>query len=255
MRENLDKNRIDIRISKYEKYVKKHPKKAYGYYCLGNLYMAAGKYKLAGKYFKKSLAVDGNYIFAVIGLIEAYVFGRKFMKAVNLFSKNRQKIIDKYVYRVKLVRAVSSFYSKAELFKTETKDFLSMLYLKYTMQNIKKLVNSEANNIVLKLILCMNYLNSGEKSFYIIQLFKTCIYWDGLEDTFRWALIKRLEEMGEKLYYDINIARKFSTIPDVNCTDEYVDLIFSSALDKGNGGKIADIYDIAGKYNKIYLPV
>jgi len=86
-------------------------------------------------------------------------------------------------------------------------------------------VDSEANNIVLKLILCMYYLNFGEKSFYIIQLFKTCIYWDGLEDSFRWALIRRLSEFGEKLYYDANIARKFATVPDASCTDEYVDLI------------------------------
>jgi len=75
------------------------------------------------EYFKKSLAVDGNYTFSIIGLIEACVFRRKFLKAVYLFSKNRQK---------------SSFYSKSGFFRTEAKDFLSQLSLK---------------NIVLKLIL------------------------------------------------------------------------------------------------------
>jgi len=254
MKKKLDKNKIDIRILKYEEYVKKHPKKAYGYYCLGNLHMMIGRYKLAEDYFKKSLAVDGNYTLSIIGMIEAYVFRRKFMKAVYLFSKNRQKIIDKYIYRVKLVRGVSSFYSKTVLFRTETKGLFSVFFLKYSMYYIKKLVNSESNNIVLKLILCMYYLNSGEKSFYIVQLFKTCIYWDGLEDTFRWALIKQLSEMGEKLYYDINIARKFTTVPDANCSDEYVDMIFSSALDKGNSSWIAGIYDTAGKYNKNISP-
>ncbi|HOM01556.1 MAG TPA: tetratricopeptide repeat protein [Acetivibrio sp.] len=253
MKKRLD-NKIDIRISKYEKYVKKHPKKAYGYYCIGNLHMEAGNYKLAEKYFKKSLEVDGNYTLSIIGLIEAYVFGRKFLKAIYLFSQNRQKIIDKYIYRVKLVRGVTSFYSKTDLFRTEEKDFLSEFFLKRSMRSVKKLVDSESNNIVLKLILCMYCLHTKEKSFYIIQMFKTCIYWDGLEDTFRWALINRLSQEGEKLYYDINIARKFTTVPDASCSDEYVDMIFSSALDKGNGGIIADIYDSAGKYNKKISP-
>lgn len=254
MEKRQDNNEIERRILKYEQYVKEHPKKAYGYYCLGRLHMMDGKYKLAEEYFKKSLAVDGNYTFSIIGLIEACVFRRKFLKAVYLFSKNRQKIIDKYIYRVKLVRGVSSFYSKSGFFRTEAKDFLSQLSLKNSIRSIKKLVDSEANNIVLKLILCMYYLNFGEKSFYIIQLFKTCIYWDGLEDSFRWALIRHLSEFGEKLYYDANIARKFATVPDASCTDEYVDLIFSSALDREKGGRMADIYRTAKKYNKNISP-
>jgi len=34
-----DNNEIERRILKYEQYVKEHPKKAYGYYCLGRLHM------------------------------------------------------------------------------------------------------------------------------------------------------------------------------------------------------------------------
>lgn len=254
MKNKADKDKIDIRVVKYEDYIKKHPQKAYGYYCLGNLHLMTNRYKLAEEYFQKSLAVDANHTLSVIGLIEAYVFRRKFLKAVYLFSKHRQRIIDKYIYRVRLVRGVSSFYSKADLFRIGAKGLFSVLFMKYTMYYVKKLVDSESNNIVLKLILCMYYLNSEEKSFYIIQLFKTCIYWDGLEDTFRWAMIKRLSQMGEKLYYDISIARKFTTIPDANCTDEYVDMIFSTALDSGNSGRITGVYGTAGKYNKNISP-
>jgi len=80
MEKRQDNNEIERRILKYEQYVKEHPKKAYGYYCLGRLHMMDGKYKLAEEYFKKSLAVDGNYTFSIIGLIEACVFRRKFLK-------------------------------------------------------------------------------------------------------------------------------------------------------------------------------
>jgi len=37
MEKRQDNNEIERRILKYEQYVKEHPKKAYGYYCLGRL--------------------------------------------------------------------------------------------------------------------------------------------------------------------------------------------------------------------------
>lgn len=242
--------KMDIRIIKYEEYVRKNPKKAYGYYCLGKLYMMSGQYKTAEEYFQKSLTIDDKYTLSKIGLIEAYVFRKKFMKAVYLFSKCRQDINDKYIYRVKLVRGVSSFYSKSDLFKTKSRGLFTIMFLKYTMYYAKELIKKESHNIVLKLLLCMEYLNSGERSLYVIQMFKTCVYWDGLDDTMRWTLIERLSEMGEKLFYDINVARKFSSIPDPKCSDEYVDLIFGSAMIKGNKTKVAGIYNAASKYNK-----
>lgn len=88
------------------------------------------------------------------------------------------------------------------------------------------------------------------KSFYTIQLFKTCVYWDGLDDVLRWNLIERLAELGEKLFYDVDIARKFSTIPDSKCSNEYVSMIFNTALKKDDKAKIVRVYEAANKYNK-----
>ncbi|NLP15386.1 MAG: hypothetical protein GX383_13120 [Clostridium sp.] len=242
--------KIDIRILKYEEYVKKHPEKAYGYYCLGRLYLMTGQYKLAEEYFNKSLTKDSNYVLSKVGMIETSVFRKKFLKAVYLFTKYRRDIIDKYVYRVKLVRGVSSFYSKNDLFRTQGGGLFSILFLNYSIYYIKKLVDKESSNIVLKLILCMYYLKTGEKSFYTIQLFKTCVYWDGLDDVLRWNLIERLAELGEKLFYDVDIARKFSTIPDSKCSNEYVSMIFNTALKKDDKAKIVRVYEAANKYNK-----
>lgn len=242
--------KMDIRILKYEEYVKKHPQKAYGYYCLGRLHLMTGKYKLAEEYFNKSLAKDSDYVLAKVGLIEASVFKKKFLKAVYLFTKYRRDIIDKYIYRVKLVRGVSSFYRKDDIFRNQGGGLFSVLLLNYSIHYIKKLVDKEASNIVLKLILCMYYLKTGEKSFYTVQLFKTCVYWDGLDDTLRWTLIERLAELGDKLFYDVDIARKFSTIPDSKCSNEYVSMIFNTALRKNDKAKIVRVYEAANKYNK-----
>ena len=235
-------NKNNIRILKYEEYIKRNPQKAYGYYCLGKLHLETEQYKLAWEYFKKSLEKDPGYVFSKIGLIEAEVFRKRFLKAVYLFAKYRREIIDKHVYRVKLVRGVSSFYSKSKLFRAGKRGMLTTLFLKYSMHHIKKLADKESNNIVLKLILGMYYLRVEEKSFYTVQLFKTCVYWDGLDDSLRWMFIERLAELGEVLYYDTNIARKFTNIPDSKCSNEYIELIFSCALKENDRGKLIRIY-------------
>lgn len=245
---------INTTILKYEKYIKKNPQKAYGFYCLGRLYFILGKYKIAEKYFKKALSVDKSYTRAMIGLIESYLFRKKFMKAVHLFSKYREDINKNYIFRVKLVRGVSSFYSKDDFFRTASIGILKKMFLKHTMSAARDLVAKESNNIVLKIILSMYYLKTGENNIFVMQMFKTCVYWDGLDDHLRWEILKSLSESGDKLIYDMNIARKFSTIPHSNCSDEYAGMILGASMLKGNVSKTAEIYNLANKYNKRLTP-
>ncbi|TYQ16508.1 UNVERIFIED_CONTAM: hypothetical protein Cloal_3052 [Acetivibrio alkalicellulosi] len=252
MKSNLKKT--DIRIIKYEEYVKKYPQKAYGFYCLGRLYLMLGQYKISEEYFIKSLSIDSQYTLAKIGLVESYIFRKKFMKAVYIFSKYRQDINNKYIFRVKLVRGVSSFYSKNNLFSSDSIGFFSMIFLKYTMHYAKGLVKKESNNIVLKILLCMYYLKSGESNIFVTQMFKTCVYWDGLDDSLRWELLKALSDVGEKLIFDTNIAGKFLSIPNSSCSDEYVDMILGSSIIKGNKVKTCEIYNLANKFNKQISP-
>ena len=88
---------MDIRIIKYEQYIKENPEKAYGFYCLGRLYFNLGKYNAAENYFKKALSLDEGYTRAIIALIELYVYKKKFIKAVFLFP-NTDKILIKIIY-------------------------------------------------------------------------------------------------------------------------------------------------------------
>jgi tetratricopeptide (TPR) repeat protein len=245
---------MDIRILKYEEYVKKYPQKAHGYYCLGRLYMIKEQYKTAEGYFQKSLLVDSSHTLSKVGLIEAFMFRKKFLKAVRLFSKYRQDIIMKYIYRVKLVRGISAFYKKSDLFATKSSGLFSTLYLKYTIYFAKELIKKESHNTVLKLFMCMYYLNSGERNPFVIQTFKTCVYWDGLDDVLRWVLVKNLATAGENLFYDDNIAGKFSSIPDPDCSIEYANIIFSTAMVKGNKTKVTGVYNSISKYGMSLSP-
>lgn len=246
--------KIDIRIVKYEQYVKENPQKAYGFYCLGRLYFILGKHKTAENYFKKALLLDEGYTRAIIALIELYVYRKKFIKAVYLFSKHRQDINKNYIFRVKLVRGVSSFYSKDDFFRTGSIGFLKKLFLKNTMRYAKDLVPKESSNIVLKIILCMYYLKTGENNIFVMQMFKTCVYWDGLDDHLRWGLLKALSDSGNNLVYDMYIARKFTSIPHSNCSDEYAGIILAASMLKGDVTKASEIYNLANKYNKKLAP-
>ncbi|MDQ2087120.1 hypothetical protein RBH29_11855 [Herbivorax sp. ANBcel31] len=246
--------KIDIRVIKYEEYVKKNPQKAYGFYCLGRLHFMMEKYKVAENYFKQALSIDDSYTRAKIGLIESYIFRKKFMKAVHLFSKYRQDINKNYIFRVKLVRGVSSFYSEKKFFRTDSMGFIKKLFLKHTMNYAKELVKKESNNIVLKIILSMYYLQKGENNIFVTQMFKTCVYWDGLDNQLRWELLKTLSDSGDNLVYDMNIARKFTSIPHSNCSDEYVGMILGSSMIKGDVERTSKIYNLANKYNKKLSP-
>lgn len=246
--------KIDIRIVKYEQYVKKNPNKAYGFYCLGRLYFSLGKYNTAENYFKKALSVDENYTRAIIALIELYVYRKKFIKAVYIFSKHRQDINKNYIFRVKLVRGVSSFYSKSDFFRTGSIGFLKSMFLKHTMRYARDLVPKESSNIVLKIILCMYYLKTGENNIFVTQMYKTCVYWDGLDDQLRWDILNNLSNSGNKLVYDMNIAKKFTSIPPSNCSDEYAGIILLASMLKGDVKKTSEIYNLANKYNKKLEP-
>ncbi|NLD50144.1 MAG: tetratricopeptide repeat protein [Clostridiaceae bacterium] len=242
-------SKTDIRLVKYEDYVRKHPKKAYGYYCLGKIHMMLCNYKTAEEHFQKALLLDKGHTLSIVGLIEAYVLRRKLLKAVNLFSRHREDINRKYIYRVRLVRTVSSALKKSNMFSGKSGGLISDLVMKYTIYYAKGMVKKEANNIVLKLILAIYYLKSDERNPFIHQLFKTCVYWDGLEDSLRWELLKNLDRSGENLFYDISIARKFSSIPDTGCSSEYASIIFGTSLIEGKRTKVTGVYNSAGKFD------
>lgn len=242
-------NKTDIRLIKYEDYVRKHPKKAYGYYCLGKIHIMLSNYKAAEEYFQKALLQEKGHTLSKIGLIEAYVYRRKYLKAVNYFSRHREDINRKYVFRVRLVRAISSALKKSSMFSGKSEGPVADLIMRYTIYYAKGLVKKETSNIVLKLLLAMYYLRSDERNPFIHQLFKTCVYWEGLEDSLRWEFLKNLDRSGENLFYDINIARKFSSIPDTGCSSEYANIIFGTSLIEGKKDKITGMYNSASKFD------
>lgn len=235
--------KINVFISKYEDYIKKNPKEVRPYYCLGYLKLNLAKYKEAQEDFEKALSIDPRYTRAKVGLIVASVSRRKFVQAVNLYNQHIIDISRKSVFIKKLTRGVSEFYSNDSFFSRNSKEAASPLFYRLTIQPLLAKFREESDNILLILILSMYYMGMNERSLDIMNILKTCVYIDSVDDNMRWALLGAIADCGERLYYDLDLASKFSSIPEPDCTDEYVKTIFGAVVLGRNKFKVKNIYN------------
>lgn len=236
-----DLENINIYVTKYQNYVKKNPKKAYGHYCLALLNISLGNYKDAQDYFEKTLSISSNHTLSKVGLIIVNVFRRKFVQAVNLYRQYRNDINSKNIYRIKLIRGVSEFYSKDSFFSRKSKETSSPLFHKLTVQPMLTMLSEESDNAVLILLLAMYYMSMDERSLDIMYILKVCVYLESVDDNMRWALLRAIADCGEKLYYDLDIASKFTSIPEPDCPEEYVKIIYDTALLGRNKYKVKSV--------------
>lgn len=245
-----DPEKLNALVSKYESYIKKNPKQPRTYYYLGQIKMDLGKYKEAQEDFEKAISFDPNFTWAKVGLIVAHVFRRKFVQAVNLYSQYRMDISAKNVFSRKLIKGVSEFYYKDGLFSQNSKELSSPLFYKLTIQPLLSKYGEDPGNVVLVLLLSMYYMAKKEKSLDIMNILKICVYMDSVEDNMRWSLLKAIADCGEKLYLDLDIASKFTSIPEPDCTDEYVKTIFGAVVLGRNKYKVKNIFNSMRRLGK-----
>lgn len=245
-----DPEKLNVLASKYEKLIKQNPDQPHAYYCLGQIKMYLAKYKEAQEDFEKALSIDENYTRAKVGLIVVNVYRKKFIQAVNLFAQYRMDIIVKRVYTRRLIRGVSEYYYGDGFFGQRSKELTNPLFYKMTIQPLLSKYGEDPGNIVLILILSMYYMAVKEKSLDILNILKICVYMDSIEDNMRWSLLKAIADCGEKLYLDLDIASKFSSIPEPDCTDQYVKTIFGAVVLGRNKYKVKNIFDSMKKQGK-----
>lgn len=245
-----DIGKLNLLVSKYEDYIKKNPKHAQAYYCLGRIKISLAKYKEAQDDFEKAISINPEFTLAKIGLIIANVFRKKFVQAVNLYNQYRIDISKKDIFIKKLVRGVSEFYYNDGFFSQKSREISNPLFNKLTIQPLLSKYVEDPGNIVLILILSMYYMGMNEKSLDIMNILKICVYIDSVDDNMRWALLKAIADCGEKLYLDLDIASKFTSIPEPDCTDEYVKTVFGAVVLGRNKYKVKNIYNSMRKSGK-----
>lgn len=228
------------KIKKYKEYIKENPDKPHGYYYLGKIYFSEENNKKALNYFKKAIRIDSNYMFAQIGLIEIFITQSKIIKALNLYKKNHNKIISKRIFIKKLIKAVSSKYYM-NLFK---EGFLATFTLKRTIKHLNKMFNNDPYNILANLLLCIYYLDNEVSNDRALTLYYLCLNLEGLNDNMRWDLVKAIAKDNQSIYQNVDIAKKFESLPTNNCTDEYKMFILKAALYEGRIKKIVRLADM-----------
>jgi len=245
-----DPEKLKLLVSKYENYIKKNSKEARAYYFLGRIKMELAKYKEAQEDFEKAISIVPQYTMAKVGLIVATVFRRKFAQAASLYTQYRMDFSLKSIYNKKLVRGVSEFYYSEGFFSKGSKEISGPLFHKFTIQPLLSKYMEDPGNVVLILILSMYYIAKDEKSLDILNILKICVYMDSVDDNMRWALLNAIANCGEKLYLDLDIASKFSSVPEPECTDEYIKTIFGAVVLGRNRYKVKNIYNTIVKSGK-----
>lgn len=233
--------KIDISILKYKTYISKYPDKAYGYYCLGNLYFLSDNYKRAEDYYKRALLRNNRYIHAVIGLIQLYVFRKKFFRAVNLYDRYNEAIQSKKIYVRKLAGTLSAVY-RTSIVETSTPLIV--------FNPLRRLLTGKKENLVTDLLLCIYYLSKRQRDPQAMVIFKKCIFMDNIDDNLRWDLLNILVRQDRSLSGNTEIASLFQTLPD-NCTSEYANIILDSAFTNGSNMKIKNIYKVLNNYDRV----
>lgn len=245
-----DPESLNKYLTKYHNYVKQNPKKASGFYCLAMINMALGNYKDAQSNFEKTLSINSNHTLSKVGLIVVNIYRRKFVQAVNMYSQYRNEINGKKMYRRKLVRGVTEFYSRDSFFSHKSKDVSGPLFHKFTIQPMLSMLSEEADNVVIILLLAMYYMAIDERSLDIMYILKDCVYLESVDDNMRWALLKAIANCGEKLYFDLDLASKFNSIPEPDCPEQYVKTIYDTALLGRNKYKVKNVISSMNKSGK-----
>ncbi len=249
----MDKMRLELRILKYENYVRNHPTRPYGYYCLGKLQLAANKVKAAEIHFKKALEIDRFYMRARLELIKVQIIKGNIIKAAYLYNKYSRSIERKVVYKKDLIEFISSHFSNN---KTDPVKYYSWnkFAIKYLAKPLGYKFKNHYNNPVLLLFICTYHLDYQRSDAEAIKVYKECINLDGLDNNMRWAIVKILSHKDVSILQDDVIASKFTALPSKGCSAEYSNFILKSALKKGNIKKAESILDSLDNINP-FIPL
>lgn len=240
--EKMDKMRFELKMLKYENYIRENPKRPYGYYCLGKLQLSTGNAKAAETCFKKALELDRFYARARLGLIETQILRGNIIKAAYLYNKYSRSLAKKGVYRKELIEFISCEFSSNKINPVKLA-FLYKFILKHFMKPQKSKSEKYYRNPVLLLFMCIYYLYSQKTDETSLKVYNECIKLDGLDNNLRWAIVKVLSLQDSSIYQDDMIAGKFTALPSKGCSIEYGNTILKSALKKGNIKKVESILD------------
>lgn len=231
------KLRLDIRIIKFQDYLRRKPNRPFGYYGLGVQYMLSGKLHMADRMFTHALKLDPGYISAILGKLEVQLTQNRYAAAAAYYNKNKELFLSKRINIKRINRLTSRFYTSRTLGSHGTGLYL-WLFLRENLSVLKGIQNKTIDNPVADIIIAMFCLKDGRKDEKALSLYRKCVELDEINDRLRWDLLKALSDKQPEFMQNNKIAGLFSAIPENAFSTKYMDFLLINFIKAGNESKV-----------------
>lgn len=231
------KLRLDIRLVKFQDYIRRKPHSPFGYYGLGVQYMMSGKPTSAERMFAQALKLDPAYIPAKLGKLEYLLFERKFLTACRYYHRNADAFKEKKIYINRIQRVTSRLY-RSRGFYRQTRKLASFFVFGGGFGGLQRMFDSGTDNPIVNLLLAMFFLKQRIEDERARVLFNLCVSMEGISDKLRWDLIQVLSKEQPEILTDPVIAGMFTAIPDSACGKDYGSFLLSQFIRQQNQDKI-----------------
>ncbi len=220
------KLRLDIRVVKFQDYIRRKPESPFGYYGLGIQYMLSEKYSMADRMFQHALKINPHYMPAKIGRLEFLLYEKKYVSAARYYYKNKSAFQKKTLYTTRVQRITSRlYYNKG--FSLYMKKIRSRFVFKEGIGILQRMFNNGPDNPIVNLLLSMFFLKEGIDNEKAFVLYNICVTMKGIEDGLRWDLIKALSKEQPDILHNEHIAGLFSSIPEGALDNGYANILLN----------------------------
>ncbi|HCA29850.1 MAG TPA: hypothetical protein DEP23_09910 [Ruminococcaceae bacterium] len=232
---------VDIRIIKFQGYIRRKPNRPFGYYGLGVQYMLSGKPALADKMFMQAIKLDPLYIPALLGKLEVFLAEKRFTAAARYFNKHKDLFCNKKISKKRIHRMVSRLYMSKSLSR-RGKSIVSQFLLKENFITLNRIYNKTKDNLVANILLSAFWLQDSRVDEKAIKLYRYCIELDEISDKLRWDLLQVLSKKEPDLLQSKKIAGLFSAIPENAYGKDYADFLLTTFIYSGDQKKAIDAF-------------
>ncbi|ANW99857.1 hypothetical protein CSTERTH_12855 [Thermoclostridium stercorarium subsp. thermolacticum DSM 2910] len=228
---------LDIRILKFQDYIRRKPERPFGYYGLGVQYLLSGTPRLADKMFMQALKKNPSYAPAKLGKLEVLLAENKFIAAAQYYRKNSDLFMRKKIYAKRIQKTVSGIYS-LQSFSAYCRNFRSLFVFDEKIGALQKISGADKQNPVADILLSMYFLKKGRNDEKALTLFNICVGLAGINDRLRWDLIQALSKKEPSVARDIRLAGLFTAIPENAFGTDYANLLISCFMAQKDTDKV-----------------
>lgn len=231
------KYRLEIRLLKFQDYIRRKPNSPFGYYGLGVQYMLSGKPAAAERMFSHALKIDPLYTPAKLGRLEILLYTRKYLAATRYYQKNADCFKKKNIYGLRIGRATSQLYCSRSFFR-HMGNMRSTFVFGERFGMLQKMFDSNTGNLVAALLLAMHFLKQQREDARAHEIYRSCVQMPGLNDKLRWDLVQILSKEQPAILEDPAIACMFEAMPDGVGNSEYASFLLSQFIKQQDQDKV-----------------